>query len=768
MKKKLVIMMALASQTGLLYAQSDNTETQQLEEVVVSGQSIKEDEPIRLRATSATQINAKDIEDKQIDALKATSSQIPNVHIPDYGSKTTSAIYIRGIGSRMDQPSVGLYVDGIPYFNKSAYDFDYSGIQSIQIMRGPQGTLYGRNAMAGIIDIQTRMPNDSTHRTDASVSYGNYNTINLQAAHYNHIGSVGIAASGYFKQNDGYFTNTYDDSKIGDVTSAGARLSATYKKNKFSLLYTANYDYSEQTGYPYALIDENGSSKICYDRKSGYDRQFFSNGLKLQFDLPHTILSSSTSYQYLDDNMRMDNDLTEKRYFQIQQRQFEHDLNEEIVLKKRIFGNEVPFYNYIFGASAFRQHLKLNAPVIMENEGISNFIESTVNNVEMLKQMGMTLDITNEDLPIVSKFDCPNYGAALFHQSTFNFSKKWTGQIGLRLDYEKDKIDYNSGMDATYSFASMVNGANVKTKLDGNEEQDYMQVLPKATLKYKIDNKNVIYASIAKGYKSGGYNTQMFADILQFQSQKDIKADLYNHVPERLTGVREMLAPILLDERTVNVKDIISYKPEYSWNYELGSHLSPSDKLDIDASLFFINCKDQQITVFSELNGMGRMMRNAGKTHSYGAEISAKYKATSNLSFEGNYGYTHATFKKNHPNDTTSYDGNFVPFVPQHTFMIGGAYAWMIRKNIIDMLTLRVNYNGTGKINWTEDNSVCQDYYGILNASLTAQKNDIRISVWGKNLTDSDYDTFYIETLGNKFVQKGKPLQFGATVKVTF
>lgn len=78
--------------------------------------------------------------------------------MPDYGSKLTSPVYIRGIGSKINAPSIGLYVDGIPYFEKSAFDFDFNEVDRIEVLRGPQGTLYGRNTMGGIINVYTKSP----------------------------------------------------------------------------------------------------------------------------------------------------------------------------------------------------------------------------------------------------------------------------------------------------------------------------------------------------------------------------------------------------------------------------------------------------------------------------------------------------------------------------------------------------------------------------------------------------------------------------------
>ena len=129
----------------------DTTKVRQVElnEVVV--RSFKQNRDLRLEPLSASSVTGTAIQNKNITGIKEFSSFIPNLFMPDYGSKLTSPVYIRGIGSKINAPSVGLYVDGIPYFEKSAFDFDFAEIDRVEVLRGPQGTLYGRNTMGGII-----------------------------------------------------------------------------------------------------------------------------------------------------------------------------------------------------------------------------------------------------------------------------------------------------------------------------------------------------------------------------------------------------------------------------------------------------------------------------------------------------------------------------------------------------------------------------------------------------------------------------------------
>ncbi|MBQ4196470.1 MAG: Plug domain-containing protein, partial [Bacteroidales bacterium] len=118
--------------------------------------SPKESRVLRNQPVSSSIVQRKALEDSRVFSMKNLTGLVPNLYIPDYGTKYTSSIYIRGIGSRINSPAVGIYVDGIPMFDKSGFDFDYSDIERVEVLRGPQGTLYGRNTMGGLINIKTK------------------------------------------------------------------------------------------------------------------------------------------------------------------------------------------------------------------------------------------------------------------------------------------------------------------------------------------------------------------------------------------------------------------------------------------------------------------------------------------------------------------------------------------------------------------------------------------------------------------------------------
>ena len=118
--------------------------------------------------------NTGNLDEMNIRSVKDISTVVPNLFIPDYGSKLISSAYIRGIGSRINSPAVGLYVNNVPYLDKSAFDFDFIDIASIEVLKGPQGTLYGRNTMAGLVNIKTLSPLEK-QGSKIKLSFGNYN-----------------------------------------------------------------------------------------------------------------------------------------------------------------------------------------------------------------------------------------------------------------------------------------------------------------------------------------------------------------------------------------------------------------------------------------------------------------------------------------------------------------------------------------------------------------------------------------------------------------
>ena len=726
-----------------------------LSEVAVVAQ-LKQKNDLRMEPLSATTIRLEALERRQIASIGDFASNTPNLHIPDYGSRITSSIYIRGLGSRMDNPAVGLYVDRIPYLNKNGFDSDLWDVMRMEVLRGPQSTLYGRNTIGGIINVYTLSPM-VYQGSRFSASYGNGNTYTLKASTYHKLGEkVGLSVGGNFYSTDGFFDNSYDGRDCDWMIGGSGRVRVVYKPNSrltLDNIFTAGHVV--QGGYAYSLYDPSTGvlEPVNYNDKSGYRRTNLSYGLTLDYDGGDYLLSSVTTWQYLDDCMKLDQDFTPKSMFTLMQAQNEHTLTQDLVFrsKERGASESGRAWNWLNGATIFYKNMKMDAPVRFKKDGIEELILTNMNNGIHTAFPDADVLFEEDEFDIFSNFRSPFFVAALYHQSEFNVGR-FTFTAGLRLDYEHAELDYHSHSALHYRFTlTMPQFKRFESELKGVEKRDYIEPLPKFSVQYSFGKGSNLYATVSRGFKAGGYNTQMFSDILQNQMKSGLMADLGVYFDDAGTA-------------GYSVGEIIAYKPEYSWNYEVGGHFNWFDgRLKGDAALFYIDCTDQQLTVFPSGKTTGRMMTNAGRTRSIGAELSINANLADGLDLGVAYGYTNAKFTK-YNNGIENFKGKYVPYVPQNTLSANLQYTIYSLGRVLDRLSFRLGYNGVGKIYWNEANTLSQNFYSLLNGAIYAHKGKFSLELWGKNLTDTGYNAFYFVSVGNAFFSKGKPVQYGVTL----
>lgn len=780
---------------GSISAPADTTRVIDIEEVVVIA-TPKENNRLRQQPLSATSFSHGDMRNNSVTSVKSLSGLIPNLFIPDYGSKLTTSVYVRGIGSRINTPAVGLYVDNIPFIDKSAFDFNYSDIERIDVLRGPQGTLYGRNTMGGLIRVFTKSP-FTYQGTDISLGAATYNNYKASVNHYHRISEkFAFSAGAFYEHEGGFFENTArNNEKIDKGDEVGGRMRAIWlPKENLKLDFTVNYEYSNQGGYPYQLTslsetdvyyqDLKGDlGKVAYNNECGYMRHLLNGGLNIEHQAENFILSSVTGLQYLKDEMNLDQDFTRKNVYTMSQRQNSKTISEEIVLKSKP-GRR---WQWTTGVSGFYQWLNTEGPVTFHEDGIQNLIEDNINSIFPSgnpKAPEMKVDIASNQIHVPGIFDTPTLNSAVYHQSTINdlLVEGLSLTVGIRLDYEKIKMNYNSSTNMPFNFlfkmSPMPMPIEVKdlkalSAFEGELSTNYLQVLPKFSLQYSWNKMNNVYATISKGYRSGGYNIQMFSEIIQ--------GSLRNSMIDAVANTKEFskLAGMLENFKKdgVNIKDATLYKPEYSWNYEIGSHMTMFDgRLQADVAAFYMDTHDQQISRFAA-SGLGRITVNAGKSRSIGGELALKAQITDNFILNGNYGYTNSKFTKYISNykdaqgklQEVSYNGNYVPFVPEHTFTVGGQYIFRMKSGAwLDNIIVNANYKGAGRIYWTEQNNAYQNLYGTLNGRISLNKGNGQIGIWINNALNTEYQAFYFESMNRGFAQMGRPMQIGIDLRCRF
>ncbi|MFA6833029.1 MAG: TonB-dependent receptor, partial [Bacteroidaceae bacterium] len=440
-----------------------------LDEVVIN--SIKHDRNLQLEPMAATSFNVSDLKSQQINDVKSLSQIVPNLYAPDYGSVLTSPIYIRGIGNKLSAPSVGLYVDGVPFFEKSAFDFSFTDIARIEVLRGPQGTLYGRNTMGGVIDITTSSP---LKRQGNSIGFtaGKYGQTQVTASTSHKLSNrVGIALSGVYNSYDGYFKNTFDNTSADKRKNGAGRMKLVWDINDaWDFQLSQLVDYTSQNGYPYSLYNEDTRDidPIDYNEDSNYRRLLSSSGLRIHYQSDKLQFTSQSSFLFLQDHNGIDQDFSNANTYYVTQENYMRNFSQEFTAKYQVSKH----YSAIVGA----------------------YISSE--NTDRQSDMSMY----NLNYKTIKDRNLPTSGIAVFHQSNWtDFIPNWTFSAGVRYDYTYAKMDYQS-------WKKPFSGTLTKV-LNTNPKESYAQWSPKITLQYRLPHEQQLYGSITRGYQTGGFNT---------------------------------------------------------------------------------------------------------------------------------------------------------------------------------------------------------------------------------------------------------------------
>lgn len=710
----------------------------ELEGVTVT--AIKQNPNIRTQATAVTSLRQEELERNGAHSVKTVAEMVPNFFIPDYGSRMTSTIYVRGLGARIDQPAIGLNVDNVPVMYKENYDFDVMDIARVEMQRGPQGTLYGRNTMGGVMNIYTLSPL-FYQGTRLLAEYGSHHSYRLGASTYQALRhGLGISAGAYYHSTDGEFTNQCNGQKADWEHQLNGRMKLEWVASPtLSVSNALSLSSNRQGGYPYEYVK---TGRIAYNDTCFYKRTSILDGLTIRKDFGRFTLSSITSYQYIDDNMTLDQDFTPLPYFTLTQARKEHAVTEDLVARHKQNG-----YECLTGLFGFYRHCDMRAPVTFKDTGISQLIESHVN--EAIPSYPISWD--TRQFVLQSNFNSNNWGVALYHQSSYDW-RNFTFAAGVRLDYENATLHYHSETHTGYTINDLAANtvfAHEHIDIDerGKLSKHFLQLQPKFTVSYRLRGNTweSIYASVSKGYKAGGFNTQMFSDVLQQKMMNKM-------------GIGS----------NYNIDRIVSYKPEKAWNYELGTHIECWERrVKSDVSLFYMDCRDRQLTVFPDGTTTGRVMTNAGKTRSLGAELSMSIAPCEHTGLNLSYGYCNAEFVK-YNDGKADYKGNKVPYSPTHTLFGEVFHVFNINKSSLwlQTLTLDANVKAAGEIYWNEANSLKQPFYAQLGASATLKGRHYSLELWGRNLTDTQYSTFYFKSIEHEFLQRGRSMELGATLRL--
>ena len=736
----------------------DTAKVYDLDEVIVVSQP-KESVKLRRQPLSSTVFTDNELKSLNVRDITGLSYFVPSMSIPAYGSRLTSSTYMRGIGSRSGNPAVGVYYDNIPLVNKSSFNSHFYGIDRVDVLRGPQGTLYGMNTEGGLMRVYSKNPMNY-QGTDLRLSLATGLQSDVEIAHYHRPSDkFAFSTSAFYSGQKGFFDNTYLNKHADLSNEFGGKARLVWMPaDGWNIDFTTDYQYVNQNGFPYGEYDSETKhfSEPQTTLLNGYKRQMVNSGLHVTYRTPSLLLASTTSYQYLYDQMVMDQDYLPEDYLRLEQRQKMNAITQELSLRSTGGG----VWNHASGVFFSKQWLKTDGPVYF-GEAMNNKI---LTNMGMPAAMAQMLTISDNYVP--GTFRTPQWNVGVYHESHINLFDRLTLTLGLRYDYQKVSIEYatQSMFTLTGKGTMMMPGqggqmiqipvdftSKFVSRLESETDKGYSELLPKFGLTLDLGSGSNLYAVVSKGFRAGGYNIQMFSDIFS-NEQREIGK-----------GFAAMAKGDMTVEHTAEdyakVEETITYKPETSWNYELGTHLNLfGGKLHADAAVYYMRVRDLQLSVMAGDYGYGRQMINAGRSSSCGVELSLRGTALDNrFTWAATYGYTHSQL--------LDYEDNQVPFIPTHTFSAMTDYR-------IGKFTFGLNVAGNGPTYWDVDNEYRQKLYATLGAHAMVDFGCIKLNVWGRNLTDTKYNTMLVNSSidGTKrsFAQQGNPLQVGADLIMHF
>ncbi|RXK04560.1 TonB-dependent receptor [Halarcobacter ebronensis] len=598
-KKILKVIKILIIMTNIVFADND---IENLENVTVTANKIEEN--IQYIPQSITVLDHEEIEAKEIKTISDVINEIPNMtSTPDRGIK----VNFRGINASLftENNPVVVYIDGIPISAKRSYITSFENIERVEVLRGPQSTLYGKDAIGGVINIITKEPNNETNGS-IGFEYGsdNYmrNTFNINTPIIKD--KLFFNINGDIFSDNGWITNTYNgDDKAAKENNRNFSTSLYYKvtdKLSTKLLLknnrSKNYGFN---GYGIATIDPFGTP--IYPNFSDFKRDAAENhGFEMSSYEKYTINSQALSIKYDNENYTFNSTTTHSKTNV--NGKYDADYTNGTYLDNSTMFNDETADNY---SQEFRISNKQDngirwlGGIYLDTED-KNYDPYGTHTIMYGTDIGKTNMKSNLDSDT----------QAIFGQAIIPLDEQFDLTLGARYQRIKKKIDYEY--------------YNNNVKLLGyNSEKTWNTFIPKIALDYKLNDNFSPFISISRGYMPGGFNTAA---------------------------------------TTSNIDDN-TFEPQQSTNYEMGIKGDFKD-FYFTASLFRMDIKD--IHVYRRLTSGQVYTDNADKAHSQGIEFDFHYFPTSNLEITGAFGIIQTEYDSYNVGDY-NFSGNKIETTPSHT-----------------------------------------------------------------------------------------------------
>lgn len=691
----------------------------QLDDVIVTAE--KTEEALQNIPVSVSAFSSRKVNEYRLWNVRDITAIVPNLYSNNSGDNR-NVTSIRGITSTSYDPAVATYVDGVNQFTLDTYIPQLFDVERIEVLRGPQGTLYGRNAMAGVINIITKAPGNET-RGFVEASLGNYGQQRYGfGVRTPLLKNLFLGVAGMYDANKGFYDNDFDGSDFDKKHNITGNYYLNYAATS-ALSFTLNVKHSinrNKGSFPMVFSPEEAFAnpfKVNQNAGTTLVDNVFNSSLNINYKTQGLNITSLTTYQ---SNYRIYEDPIDGDFSPIDGITIINDYGKDWNNQK-VFTQE---FKLSSSASA------VYAPLFRWTAGTYLFHQDSP--VKQGTHFGEDAAFIDPDAfpnsVILNTTEGTSKGIAFYGQGTFTISPKVEATLGLRYDYEeKDQRvrgDFlMDGMDEPV----------FETQPDTSATTSFSAFSPKFSLAYHATANTTTYATVSRGFRAGGL-TQLSSDPSQ--------------------GV------------------LYAYKPEYSLNVEAGIKNSfLDDRLQVNAALFYINVDDAQVPTLILPDAI-TVTRNAGELSSKGFEVEIAALPAKGLQIEYSFGLTDATYKNlrmpqsvNGDAMEINLDGNRQIFTPKHTSMLAAQYNYQIGSASKAAIVVRGEWINLGDQYFDLGNNIKQKGYSIVNAKVGFTLPGFEFMLWGRNLTDETYIA-YAYDFGATHL--GNPFNYGATIRKNF
>ena len=681
-----------------------------IEEIIVTAN--KRSQSVRDIAASISAIGGDELEARGIKDMNDLQFAVPSLHFAQtFGDQN---IAIRGVGGFQRQPGVAVSLDGVYQTRSTASQLSQLDLERVEVLRGPQGTLYGRNSNGGVVNFITAAPTPEAEGF-LRMGFAEYDEAKIQAVYSGPI-TDGVAfriAADHTDRGEGWVENQMpgkDDLMQGEYSNARIKLAAELSDNlSVDLMYAKALIKGPLDHWAYItdnrelattipqLADANLTlepHKIYADARSDSDRDYDLFSLKFEWDMGFATLKSITAQQDFNDEAFWDRDATDLHVLAATDISNTDTFTQELNL---IGENET--FDWVFGI------------FYMEEEWDRHF----------------TLDsgdpILGAPLPVVLDFNQSIYetdSIAVFFDGTWNITDRARISAGIRRT-EDEISEQHTNTVSLLTPDPLV----IITSCDKETEKDFGDTTVRALGQYDISEDSNIYASFSQGYKAGG--------VTQFECTP-------------------------------------AYDPETIDAYELGYKATFRDgRTSLNAALFYYDYADFQLL---QVVGTNTVTVNAGDAEIIGAEVELSTLIGENLTLSGGLTLLDTQYNEFFNTDSMmpelglqSVEGNPLNNAPETSLNLGIAYATYVPWGGQVMLRADAAYRSRTYYREFNEKDDSQSAYTVvnLNVSWASEDRSWEARLFAKNVTDEDYVTGIIgsATNGGRFGTWGMPRQVG-------